>query len=152
MVFLTLKSEALYFSTLTRLSLHNVLRLEPTKRKEKKKINAFHVCISAQHFYSFLLHFFSFPLFHAPSFLAHSEIAISKSVTLKGFYVRLESWRPALSCSPSSLHPGPMQGSKSWVCRQGMMGSSCAFSILCLILRPLSQVEELQADHGDQFE
>lgn len=53
---------------------------------------------------------------------------------------------------PSSLHPGPMQGSKSWVCGQGTLKSSWAFSILCLIRLPFSQVAELQADHGDQLE
>lgn len=68
---------------------------------------------------------------------------------------------PSLNCcqpcwwgasSPSSLQPGPMQGWKSWVSGQGTLRSSCAFSMRCRILLPLSQVEELQADHGDQLE
>lgn len=45
-----------------------------------------------------------------------------------------------------------MQGWKSWVSGQGTLRSSCAFSMRCRILLPLSQVEELQADHGDQLE
>lgn len=53
---------------------------------------------------------------------------------------------------PSSLQPGPIHGSKSCVCGQGTLRSSWAFSILCLIRFPFSQVEELQADHGDQLE
>lgn len=53
---------------------------------------------------------------------------------------------------PSSLQPGPMQGWKSWVSGQGTLRSSCAFSMRCRILLPFSQVEELQADHGDQLE
>lgn len=55
-------------------------------------------------------------------------------------------------CSPSILHPGPMQGWKSWVWGHGTLRSSCAFSILCLILRPFSHVALLHADHGDQPE
>ncbi|KAL0629286.1 hypothetical protein AAY473_002611 [Plecturocebus cupreus] len=50
------------------------------------------------------------------------------------------------------VQPGPMQGWKSWVSGQGTLRSSCAFSMRCRILLPLSQVEELQADHGDQLE
>ena len=45
-----------------------------------------------------------------------------------------------------------MQGWKSCVRGQATVGSSWAFSILCLILRPLSQVALLQADQGDQAE
>lgn len=53
---------------------------------------------------------------------------------------------------PSTLQPGAMQGWKSCVCGHGTLRSSWAFSILCLILRPLSHVALLHADHGDQPE
>lgn len=62
------------------------------------------------------------------------------------------SYNPSRGYSPSSLHPGPMHGSKSWVWGQGTLRSNWAFSIRCLIRLPLSQVAELHADHGDQFE
>lgn len=68
------------------------------------------------------------------------------------FFMVFSNTYSLVAYPPSSLHPGPIQGSKSWVCGQGTLRSNWAFSILCLIRLPFSQVAELQADHGDQLE
>lgn len=137
-VFSTLKTKALHLSTLRALTRLSINYLHPSKKNNSRAhISAPRLTISLFHHY-----LFSFLSWHAQR-LRFLNLSASKAFLCAS---------AVLSGSPSSLQPGPMQGSKSCVCRQGTLGSSWAFSILCLIRRPLSQVDELQADHGDQFE
>lgn len=83
---------------------------------------------------------------------ANTVFTTDTLMLLLSIFLLFQSVCVGLKSLPSTVHPGAMQGWKSWVCGHGTVRSSCAFNILCLICRPFSQVAVLHADQGDHPE